>query len=209
MYHTVQTNIIPIASSLGSGPSESGHRQVPIQTGPQRKPHTLQLGVESCLPQRAVADELVECFFRNVHILYPFIHRPTFETQYKNLWIMREHQDPQWLSMLNVIFALGIHFDERQEDKSAASDRFFGYAQKLLTMEHLAQANLQTLQLLLLCGLYYQSTSRPNQSWNAIGLAIRVATTIGVHIDPTPVKYDPIQLEIRRRCWYGCIVLDR
>lgn len=204
--HAVQTTIISKSSPDMATP-DSGHRTSQT-TRIRRKPESLRLGVENCLPQRALADDLVGCYFRNVHTLYPFLHRPTFEAQYERTWTSGEQQDDEWLSMLNVIFALGIHFAYGREDKSAASDRFFGYAQKLTSMEQFAQASLQTLQLLLLSGLYYQSTSRPNQSWNVIGLAIRIATTIGVHVDPVREHYDPIQIELRRRCWYGCFVLD-
>lgn len=201
----VQTTIISNSSPDSVSP-DSGYRP---RTKPRpNKAVSFRLGVENCLPQRSLADDLVNSYFRYVHILYPFLHRPTFEAQYESTWVSGEQQDDQWLAMLNVIFALGIHFAYGMEDKSTASDRFFGYAQKLVSMEQFAHANLQTLQLLLLSGLYYQSTSRPNQTWNVIGLAIRIATTIGAHVDPTPAQYNPVQIEVRRRCWYGCIVLD-
>ncbi|KIW83161.1 hypothetical protein Z517_02405 [Fonsecaea pedrosoi CBS 271.37] len=201
----VQTTIISNSSPDSVSP-DSNYR-----SGAKPRPTravSFRFGVENCLPQRSLADDLVNSYFRYVHILYPFLHRPSFEAQYERTWVSGEQQDDQWLAMLNVIFALGIHFAYGQEDKSAASDRFFGYAQKLVSMEQFAHANLQTLQLLLLSGLYYQSTSRPNQTWNVIGLAIRIATTIGAHVDPMPSQYNPLQIEIRRRCWYGCIVLD-
>ncbi|KAH0842252.1 putative transcriptional regulatory protein [Fonsecaea pedrosoi] len=201
----VQTTIISNSSPDSVSP-DSNYRN-----GAKPRPTravSFRFGVENCLPQRSLADDLVNSYFRYVHILYPFLHRPSFEAQYERTWVSGEQQDDQWLAMLNVIFALGIHFAYGQEDKSAASDRFFGYAQKLVSMEQFAHANLQTLQLLLLSGLYYQSTSRPNQTWNVIGLAIRIATTIGAHVDPMPSQYNPLQIEIRRRCWYGCIVLD-
>ncbi|OAP55982.1 hypothetical protein AYL99_10134 [Fonsecaea erecta] len=201
----VQTTIISNSSPDSVSPGSN------YRSGTKPRPAravSFRLGVENCLPQRSLADDLVSCYFRYVHILYPFLHRPSFEAQYERTWVSGEQQDDQWLAMLNVIFALGIHFAYGQEDKSAASDRFFGYAQKLVSMEQFAHANLQTLQLLLLSGLYYQSTSRPNQTWNVIGLAIRIATTIGAHVDPMPSQYNPLQIEIRRRCWYGCIVLD-
>ncbi|OQV08352.1 Fungal specific transcription factor domain-containing protein [Cladophialophora immunda] len=194
----VQTTIISNSSPDSVSP-DSNYR-----SGTKPRPAravSFRLGVENCLPQRSLADDLVNSYFRYVHILYPFLHRPSFEAQYERTWVSGEQQDDQWLAMLNVIFALGIHFAYGQEDKSAASDRFFGYAQKLVSMEQFAHANLQTLQLLLLSGLYYQSTSRPNQTWNVIGLAIRIATTIGAHVDPMPSQYNPLQIEIRRRCW--------
>ncbi|KIW62489.1 hypothetical protein PV04_10662 [Phialophora macrospora] len=203
IHSTVASNCSPRTTTPEVYRRQDCHK--PITQG---QSNLLRLGVQNGLPQRSLADELVDCYFENVHVLYPFLHRPTFEAQYEQTWTSRDQQDDEWLALLNVVFALGIHFAYELEDTSAASDRFFGYAQKLVSMEQFAHATIQTLQLLLLSGIYYQSTSRPNQSWNSIGLAIRIASTIGAHVDPTPEQFDPVQIEVRRRCWYGCVVLD-
>ncbi|RFU24358.1 hypothetical protein B7463_g11979, partial [Scytalidium lignicola] len=203
----VQTTILS-HSSPESLVSEHFHSNT-VQNPLSGAKGDLLFGAETCLPQRSVADDLVDCFFTYVDILYPFLHEPSFRADYEQTWVSKGHQDHLWLAILNVIFALGIHFAYDLEDKSAASDRLFSHAQKLVSFDHFADVNLRTLQFLLLSGLYFQSTSRPNQTWNTIGLAIRIATSIGVHLDPQPEQYNPIQMELRRRCWYGCVVLDR
>ena len=199
----VQTTIMPQPSPESLGQRSSSSVNEFLRT------KNFLLGAENCLPQRSMADDLVDCYFRYVHVLYPFLHEPSFRSEYERTWVAKEQQDNQWMALLNVIFALGIHFSYDLENQSAASDRFFGHAHKLVSFDHFAEANLRTLQLLLLTGLYFESTSRPNQCWNVIGLAIRIASSVGLHLDPDPAQYNPLQLELRRRCWWGCVVLDR
>ena len=124
------------------------------------------------------------------------------------MWGSIYRQDEEWLALMNVVFALGIRFVQTYGNETTASDKFFGYARGLVSTEQMAKPTLQTLQLLLLQALYFQFTNRPNETWNAIGLAIRVATIIGAHVDPQLEQYNATQIEVRRRCWYGCVVLD-
>lgn len=167
-----------------------------------------QPGPQGLLPHRSLADELITSYFRHVHLLYPFLHRPSFQAQYERMWGSIYRQDEEWLALMNVVFALGIRFVQTYGNETTASDKFFGYARGLVSTEQMAKPTLQTLQLLLLQALYFQFTNRPNETWNAIGLAIRVATIIGAHVDPQLEQYNATQIEVRRRCWYGCVVLD-
>lgn len=202
--HTLQTTI---ASNTSSGSLSPASRPRNRYRSHDLIP-PLQAGACNLLPKRSLADMLVSSYFRHVHILYPFVHRPTFETQYEQMWASGKAQDDEWLAILNLIFALGIQFAPGVDNQSAASNRFFGYAQQSLLPGLSSKAELQTLQFVLLKGLYYHYTSNPNQAWNATGLAIRIATTIGVHVNQYPSQYDPLQTEIRQRCWYCCVVLD-
>lgn len=159
-------------------------------------------------PSRPLADELVASYFRHVHVLYPFLHRPTFQVQYEKTWDATVRPDEEWLALLHLVFALGIRFGQVFGDETTASDEYFAHARGRSSVQNLAKPKLQTLQLLLLEGLYYQFTNRTNENWNAIGLAIRIAMMIGAHVNPPPGQYNAIVLEVRRRCWHVCIVLD-
>jgi hypothetical protein len=60
--------------------------------------------------------------------------------------------------------------------------------------------------LLLMCQ-YLQSTQNPNDCWVVLGNAIRGAQSIGLHI--TPKNGTPLEQELKKRVWYGCVYLDR
>lgn len=38
------------------------------------------------IPSRPDADDLIESYWRWMHSLYPFIHRPSFEERYLTIW---------------------------------------------------------------------------------------------------------------------------
>jgi hypothetical protein len=64
--------------------------------------------------------------------------------------------------------------------------------------------------MLLVSGVYLQSTRYASRCWNVIGLAIRTAQSLGLHLDLT--KYRPdnqLNKEMARRIWHTCLVLDK
>ena len=65
----------------------------------------------------------------------------------------------------------------------------------------------ERVQCLLLFGIYLQSTSSVCKCWMTVGQAIRMAQSLGIHVD------DPLRSaryrEYKRRIWHGCVWLDR
>src|ERR1700738_967400 len=62
-------------------------------------------------------------------------------------------------------------------------------------------------QMLLLMCQYLQSTQNPNECWAILAVAIRGAQSIGLHTPPR--EGTPLEKELRKRAWYGCVYLDR
>jgi hypothetical protein len=56
-------------------------------------------------------------------------------------------------------------------------------------------------------GGFLQSTNRPNRCWNVVGMAIRIAQGLGLHVEST--GGDLVERETRRRIWWGCVLMDR
>jgi hypothetical protein len=147
------------------------------------------------LPQRRVADSLVQSFFQTVHPLYPLLHQPTFMTSYEQLWtssynpvdsaIGSEIQDSIFHATLNLVFAMGCPFCTTipPQDRSSRASKFFRRAQGALSFNVLEADSLASVQFLLLTSLYLQSTSHAHRCWNTVGLAIRAAQGLGLHID--------------------------
>jgi hypothetical protein len=65
------------------------------------------------------------------------------------------------------------------------------------------------VQMLLLMSQYLQGTERSIETWNLHGLAVKAAYQLGIHSQNALKRYPPLEREIRKRTWYGCIVLDR
>ncbi len=184
------------------------------------------------IPTRTEADALVESYFANVSILHPYLHRPTFQERYRKLWtadhveLDQERADSahardqyrngieevQFYITLNLIFALGCRTNPLWSpyERISKSERFFARTQHPRRFETLNYGSLELVQSMLLMGQYLQSTERSAKCWNVIGLAIRVAQGIGLHLDlPATTKCSQLEVEMRKRVWWGCVILDR
>lgn len=62
---------------------------------------------------------------------------------------------------------------------------------------------------MLLMSLYLQGTSRSVKTWNIHGLAVKAAFHLGLHAGDSLGKHTELEREVRKRTWYGCVVLDR
>ena len=175
------------------------------------------------IPPRREADTLIANYWTWVHTIYPVLHRPSFNNRYQKLWQWQSPSsgrtnldDVLFHCRLNAVFALGAHFqsDVEPADRKKISESFFLRAQHLLTMDLLAYANLEMVQSLVLMAQYLQSTDKPNYCWSIAGLAIRLAQAIGLHLESSQSeaaghRLDQVDIEVKRRAWTNCILLDR
>lgn len=65
------------------------------------------------------------------------------------------------------------------------------------------------VQSLLLMSQYLQGTERSIETWNLHGLAVKAAYQLGLHSPNALKEHAPLEREIRKRTWFGCILLDR
>lgn len=65
------------------------------------------------------------------------------------------------------------------------------------------------MQYLLLTSQYLQGTHKSVHTWTIHGLAVKAAMSIGLHSRDIVSKFTTLQQEMRKRTWYGCVLLDR
>ncbi|CAI6088610.1 unnamed protein product [Clonostachys chloroleuca] len=181
------------------------------------------------LPPRNLADHLVQRYFERVFYLYPIFDRDAFESAYQSLWTpggqYQDHLDSSldiglggrgggattiaFHSSLNCIFALGSAVSDLSTSaKLTAYDVFFSRSKQNIGLDLVDMNNISVVQTMLLVALTLQGTPFPDRCWNAVGMACRIAQSLGLHSMP---KFDPQESrvwKIRRRTWHGCIVLD-
>jgi hypothetical protein len=56
---------------------------------------------------------------------------------------------------------------------------------------------------------YLQGSERSIETWNIHGLAVKAAYQLGLHSSDAMWKHPAVEAEIRKRTWFGCVVLDR
>lgn len=80
----------------------------------------------------------------------------------------------------------------------------------LVTIVAIPRANRPSLvQYLLILGQYLQGTQKSVQAWTTHGLAISAAYQLGLHSPDANKGFPPLESEIRKRTWFGCVLLDR
>lgn len=187
------------------------------------------LHAQVALPPRKMAEKFLDSYFRNHHIFYPWIHSTTFRKEAQALWTNedRDFTDPEgssepniglgghncppavFFGALNAVFALGCEFsDLPSHEKDALSPMFFARMKELLVHEILSGGSIAHVQALLLAGQYLHCTQYPTQCWNFIGLACRIAIGLGLQSENTMGTKTQLEIEIRRRVWYGCLQMD-
>jgi len=165
------------------------------------------------LPQDDIMERLIQEYFSNTGMLFPYIHEATFMETYhavKNSGFTGVRRT--WLGLLNIILAMAARADASRSDTAQASadaELFFRRARELCGTQMLRGTTLETVQYLLLSTQYLQGTRRAVQTWTMHGLAVKAALSIGLHSHAASHNLDPITKEMRKRTWYGCIVLDR
>ncbi|KIW07850.1 hypothetical protein, variant [Verruconis gallopava] len=178
------------------------------------------------IPPRAEADALVDSYFEKVYSLYPFLIRQVFMSTYAQLWQPQhgeygppssEIETDAFYALLNSVFALGAQNADYLEPvrRTSMSALFYSRAINSLKVHFLEQGNIEFVQCLLLSSQYLQSTHSWEMCWNLVGLAVRVAQGIGLHISPPQFMESywapSFELEeaMRRRVWAGCVTMDR
>ncbi|KAL2004460.1 hypothetical protein VTN00DRAFT_3489 [Thermoascus crustaceus] len=169
--------------------------------------------MRSELPERHVADSLVDAYFSRVHPLYPFVHEGCFRVEYERMWthVSQSPSRPSWYALLNLVFAFGCEFCDavREEDVLAAAFPFVARARTLIFPYIFKGGNLELVQALLLMCHYLQGTLELNECWNLVGLMIRTAVSIGLHANPETGALTAVEKEVRKRVWWGCFIIDR
>jgi hypothetical protein len=214
------------ATSPPSGPTEtpSSNQHIPNSTSPYVATENFSL-----LP-RELSDRLMCLYWDRVHVLYPFLHKPSFSQAYEDLWRpVSEHHPRNGTGLglgaskesgpssvifhcaLNAVLALGLQFSNLPlDEKERLSATCLSKSKDLLRLDLFDNGDVALVQTLLLLTQYFQSTNWPNKCWTTIGLACRLAQGLGLHIEENGVDQQ-VSLEareIRRRAWHGCVTLD-
>ncbi|RVD90090.1 uncharacterized protein DFL_001068 [Arthrobotrys flagrans] len=169
------------------------------------------------IPERKIADTLLDAFFSTVQLAFPIVFRPKFIKEYEAY--MDHHIEPQpirsWLASLNTIMAIGSFYSELAEAswKGEPNDHlvYLGRAKRLFFCSEVLFNNPdeRQVQALGLLGIYLLATKQVNRCWNVVGLAIRNSYSLGLHLSSDLTRLNRVQQEIRYRKFYTLMSLER
>lgn len=164
-------------------------------------------------PIRKQADYLVNLYWEVIDPLYPFLHRPAWETSYRAVFDGSPIGTDEHISLatLNVILALSTQLLESESSllRDKSSRIYFSRAQDLVPLNTWEPASVELVQYLLLASQYLQSTEKPHQTWMVVASAVRIAQSLGLHLSEASECSDPWEGDFLRTVWYGCVLMDR
>ncbi|KAN0122781.1 Fungal specific transcription factor domain containing protein [Hyaloscypha variabilis] len=183
------------------------------------------------LPTRDLADMLLGIYWSKLYPVAAIIYKPAFVAALEGLWKPKKElrntlggfdlgigtfgvsdsRTTLFHCALNAIFAWTCQFACTmlpKEERESLAQTFFLRSKKLLSIHLLDHGSLAHVQTLLLFALCIPSTLFPSQCWNIIGLACRMAQGIGLHVESSPVQRARCELEVRRRVWCACMIMD-
>ncbi|KAL7793969.1 fungal-specific transcription factor domain-containing protein [Trichoderma afarasin] len=208
------TRALPVDARMEGAMMSISRPASPI-AGAQSLDHSLSATVDVySLPPEADMLHLIRLFFADTGMLFPYVHEGSLLEEFaaakqNNFTSIRR----SWLCLLNMILAFATCVSARPdlpvERNAAESDVFFKRAQALSGKMAYRTANVEIVQYLLLMTQFLQGTQRSAQTWNLHGLTVKAALQLGLHTSSSYTKFSPLEREIRKRTWYGCVVLDR
>ncbi|KAJ5246842.1 hypothetical protein N7468_001825 [Penicillium chermesinum] len=175
------------------------------------------------IPQRCVADQLVQLYLNTFEPTWRTLCIPTFLENYHEFWKdpKATHMDKEFIAQLLGVMAAGISFygsslDRcEREDVEKKATRWITEAQAYiacnLASPDLDLRRIQTQCILLIARLSIAGDDDESQEWIASGLLVRSAMSIGLHRDPSRFRKESqrsLQPELRRRLWFTIVELD-
>ncbi|PYI34399.1 hypothetical protein BP00DRAFT_493133 [Aspergillus indologenus CBS 114.80] len=163
------------------------------------------------LPQKSIADQLVDCYLRTSEAIHRILHIPTFRRDYDALWAAHSTPDPAFVIQLKLVLAIGAAtYDEHFTLRPSAMAWVYEALTWLAKPEYKVHLSMQFLQLNLLVLLAREATGIGGTlTWIPAGSLLRMAMHIGLHRDPNHLpKRTLFASEMRRRLWNTVLELS-
>ncbi|KAJ5665443.1 C6 transcription factor [Penicillium maclennaniae] len=184
-------------------PGNSSQVVSPKPLQPKLRASSIKSGSSHALTPES---DCITAYFTYFHLLVPIVDEPSFRAAYAS----GHRKDREWLSLLNIICALGSIAATNTQDKSHCV--YYARCKKYLGLECLGSPHLETIQTLgLMSGLYLHYISQPNLAYSLMGAVQRMALAHGFHEDLDSRKHSvdfKNCLQIRRRVWWSLFCMD-
>ncbi|KAK7531940.1 C6 transcription factor [Phyllosticta citribraziliensis] len=165
------------------------------------------------IPTEADESRLVDDFFSNTALIFPFLHERTFRQRYHEMKTdQAKPVQKSWLALFNMVLAIAVSVsrtDISAIDRQRESDAFYRRALHLSRGQMMRCSSLETVQLLLLMSQYLQGTQKSLQTFIIHGLAVKGAFQLGLHSKEATLHLTPVEREFRKRTWFGIVIVDR
>ncbi|KAF8161144.1 fungal-specific transcription factor domain-containing protein [Crassisporium funariophilum] len=173
-------------------------------------------------PPPDLAGTLIDLYFRHSNLLFPLLHRPTFEKQ----WRERLQRRNIWFACVCIlVFAVASRWcdDERvlpedarlengELDWRRAGRHYFALGVEIhrVRKNFFHPASLFEVQTFTLLGMYMRGTDVFPSAWQCISVGVRKAQDVGAHRKKVYHRGKPnADDELWKRAFWHLVVFDR
>ncbi|KAF2175859.1 hypothetical protein K469DRAFT_723784 [Zopfia rhizophila CBS 207.26] len=171
------------------------------------------------LPPIETAQRLLDSYMNTVQDSFPILSRKTFTSQFYQYYTSIGQGRPlsvpeKWLTVLNLIFAIGAKYSHLIEADWQADDRDHLIYQSRAHMlglngpSLLAHPDLLQIQITALLAFYFLSIGHVNRAWVVIGISLRFAYALGLHVRNEDRTATLVKKETLLRMWWGLYSLE-
>ncbi|SCV28360.1 related to transcriptional activator Mut3p [Fusarium fujikuroi] len=164
------------------------------------------------LPSWTEAFSLVSEFFTHEHQVFPCFNAPAFMCLLGQQYSGTYTESPAWWVSLNSVFALAQRRRAEAAQSAEAEDLAWAYASNALagTWDVLMRSTqLSSVQALLAIAWFFIGTPNPQPSFMLVGCAVRLAHSIGIHVESQDPSVSPAEGSMRKKVFWIAICLDR
>ena len=183
----------------------------------------------SLLPSRPVCNTLLYSFLIGVRPVYPLIHVPSFRADYDDFWHCHSQSnnalqnskfanEPTFLCLLFSVLYCGAitspsSFWTTGALQGVGKDAILEQLNKasslsLKAVQHLRHPTSHSLVALLLRHSCLKQGCDTSHDSNFVSTAVRIAQSMGFHLEPSKLGFDIVDCEMRRRVWWHILWLD-
>ncbi|KAK7177536.1 hypothetical protein PSPO01_16415 [Paraphaeosphaeria sporulosa] len=172
------------------------------------------------IPRADVAEQLLNIYMEKVHDCFPILPRKLFQDQCRRYFeVLRHGSTPKlsskWQAILNLVFAIGAKYshlikadgqgDER--DHLLYQARASALAWNKTTLDQ--HPDLPQIQVAGLLAFYHLSVGQVSRAWVVVGVALRFATALGLHVRNEDPSASGAKRELLVRVWWSLYYLER
>ncbi|KAL3475854.1 fungal-specific transcription factor domain-containing protein [Aspergillus californicus] len=167
----------------------------------------LRSPIQQPIVDKITADPCLHHFFNTYHVLLPILDVKPFNDHYERFYQADRTLEPAVVSCVLLAIALGC-------EDSEVADLHFRAAWDLYG-DLVAHPYLSSVQAFILMSLYLTNAGRENQAHLNIGIAARIAQSIGLHRSLSthnhPHEFGFVLKEhsLRSCIWWVCYCLDK
>ncbi|KAF8630740.1 hypothetical protein AX17_005335 [Amanita inopinata Kibby_2008] len=168
----------------------------------------------SCLPKTTIAKELCTIYFRHAAWMYtPILETDFYDSIFKPIYdadsATCESTVSHCLAVLYMVLALGALLDLDRQPHSPDAMHIFQLGRAALAVDSvLEEQSISGVQALLLMCHFMFLSDMGGPRWVVMGMAVKLAHSIGLHRDSELWSLNPEETQRRRELFYELLTYD-